>query len=125
MIKKWHEVIKSRDPSLLEKLLADDVVLHSPVVHSLIEGKKLVSLYLNAALHTFLNETFDYIRQLDCHPEHVLEFQLELEGIYINGVDMIRFNEKGQIVDFKVMLRPLQGLNLIHQKMGQMLEKLG
>ena len=124
MIEKWHAIIKSRDPSLLEPLLAEDVVLHSPVVHSLIEGKKLVSLYLHAAFHTFLNESFTYVRELDCHPDHVLEFQLELNGIFVNGVDMIRFNEHGQIIDFKVMVRPLKGLNIIHQAMGQMLDKL-
>ncbi len=124
MIEKWHAIIKSRDPSLLEPLLAEDVVLHSPVVHSLIEGKKLVSLYLHAAFHTFLNESFTYVRALDCHPDHVLEFQLELDGIFVNGVDMIRFNEHGQIIDFKVMVRPLKGLNIIHQAMGQMLDKL-
>jgi len=124
MIEKWHAIIESRDPSLLDSLLADNVVLHSPVVHSLIEGKKLVSLYLNAAFHTFLNESFHYVRKLDCYPDHVLEFQLELDGIFVNGVDMIRFNEQGQIIDFKVMVRPLKGLNVIHQKMGQMLDKL-
>ena len=124
MIEEWHAIIESRDPSLLDSLLADNVVLHSPVVHSLIEGKKLVCLYLNAAFHTFLNESFHYVRKLDCHPDHVLEFQLELDGIFVNGVDMIRFNEQGQIIDFKVMVRPLKGLNVIHQKMGQMLDKL-
>ncbi len=124
MIEKWHQIIKTSDPSLLDALLADDVVLHSPVVHSLIQGKKMVSLYLHAAFHTFLNDSFHYVRKLNCHPDHILEFELEIDGIFVNGVDMIKFDESGQIIDFKVMVRPLKGVNLIHHKMGQMLEKL-
>ena len=125
MINKWHEIVESRDLTLLNDLLAEEVVLHSPVVHTLIEGKAMVSLYLHAAFHTFLNQSFHYIRKLDNHPEHVLEFEVEIDGVFVNGVDMISFDQNGQITDFKVMVRPLRAINLIHKKMGQMLEKLG
>lgn len=124
MIEQWHKILESRDTSQLNEILADDVVLHSPVVHSLIEGKKMVSLYLHAAFHTFLNESFHYVRKLDSKPHHVLEFQVEIDGIFVNGVDMITFNDEGKIIDFKVMVRPLKAMNLIHRNMGKMLEKL-
>lgn len=124
MIEAWHKIIKSHDPLLLNQLLSDDVVLHSPVVHTPIKGSKMVSLYLNAAFHTFLNESFNYVRELNSSPYYVLEFEVEIDGTHINGVDMITFNEQGKIIDFKVMIRPLQAMNLIHQKMGAMLEKL-
>jgi len=124
MIQKWHDMVHRRDPSGLNQLLADDVVLHSPVVHTLIEGKKMVSLYLHAAFHTFLNESFHYTREVTSDNHHVLEFEVEIEGLYVNGVDMISFDDEGKIADFKVMVRPLKALNLIHQKMANMLDKL-
>ena len=125
MIKAWHDIVHRRDPSGLNELLAKDVVLHSPVVHTLIEGKKMVSLYLHAAFHTFLNESFHYTREVSSDNHHVLEFEVEIEGLYVNGVDMISFDDEGKIVDFKVMVRPLKALNLIHANMGKMLEQLG
>lgn len=124
MIESWHRLIKSRDTSALDELLADDVVLHSPVVHTPIKGKKWVGYYLHAAFHTFLNENFHYVRELSSDRDFVLEFEVEIDGLFVNGVDMIRFNDQGKIVDFKVMVRPLKAMNLIHSKMGKMLEKL-
>lgn len=124
MIKAWHDIVHQRDPSGLNDLLAEDVVLHSPVIHTLIEGKKMVSLYLQAAFHTFLNESFHYTREVTSDNHHMLEFEVEIEGLYVNGVDMISFNDEGKIVDFKVMIRPLKALNLIHSNMGKMLDKL-
>jgi hypothetical protein len=124
MIEKWHQMVDQRNPESLDMILSDDVVLHSPVVHTKIEGKKLVSLYLNAAFHTFLNESFHYVREISQQHHHVLEFQAEIDGIQVNGVDMITFDDSGQIIDFKVMIRPLKAVNLMHQKMGQMLEQL-
>ncbi len=125
MIQTWHEMVHHRNPAGLDQLLAENVVLHSPVVHTLIEGKKTVSSYLHAAFHTFLNESFHYTREIASDNHHVLEFEVEIEGLYVNGVDMISFNDEGEIVNFKVMIRPLQALNLIHRKMAKMLEQPG
>ncbi|MBV1910955.1 MAG: nuclear transport factor 2 family protein [Kangiellaceae bacterium] len=124
MIEKWHQLVSSRNPEGLNALLSDNVVLHSPVVHTPVQGKQMVSLYLHAAFHTFLTDSFTYVRELNSEFDHVLEFQAEIDGLIVNGVDMIRFDSNGQIVDFKVMVRPLKAMNLIHQKMGMMLEKL-
>jgi hypothetical protein len=118
----WHQAIKERNTNHLSTILADDVVLHSPIVHSLIEGKKMVTFYLMAAFHTFVTPEFTYVRELADDSNAILEFTTEIDGIFVNGVDMISWNEEGKIVDFKVMVRPLKAINLIHEKMKMMLE---
>ncbi len=120
----WHQLIKARDTQNIGSILAEDVVMHSPVVHTPIHGKHIVTLYLMAAFHTFANDKFTYIRELSNDSTAILEFTTEIDGIFVNGVDMISWNEDGLIVDFKVMVRPLKALNLIHQKMGEMLSRL-
>ena len=120
----WHSLLQFRDLKALNTLLADDVVLHSPVVHTPVAGKKMVKLYLTAALHIFANETFTYVRELSDEHTAILEFTTIVDGIFVNGVDMIRWNEAGEITDFKVMVRPLKAMTIVHQKMGEMLEKL-
>jgi hypothetical protein len=118
----WHQSIKEKNTDYLSQILADDVVLHSPIVHTLIEGKKIVTLYLMAAFHTFVTPEFRYVRELANEKTAILEFTTEIDGIFVNGVDMISWNEEGLITDFKVMVRPLKAVNLIHKKMEMMLE---
>lgn len=121
----WHQLIRSRDAKGLPALLADEVVFHSPVVHTPQPGKPLTTMYLSAAFHVFVNDSFRYVREVKGERDAVLEFQVEIDGIQVNGVDMIRWDEDGRIVDFKVMLRPLKAVNLIHQKMAAMLQAAG
>lgn len=116
-------MVEHRDSTSLGDLLADEVVFHSPVVHAPQRGKAVTAQYLAAALHVFGNPTFRYVREVVGSHDAVLEFQVEIDGIAVNGVDMITWNDAGRIVDFKVMLRPLKAINLIHQKMGEMLAK--
>lgn len=118
----WHELVKSRNAKGLGALLADDVVFHSPVVHTPQTGKAITAQYLGAAFHVFFNETFKYIREIAGPRDAVLEFQVEIDGIVVNGVDMLKWNDEGQIVEFKVLIRPLKAINLIHQKMAAMLQ---
>ena len=66
--------------------------------------------------------SFRYVRELAGPRVAVLEFQVEIDGISVNGVDMITWNDEGRIVDFKVLIRPLKAVNLIHQKMAAMLQ---
>ena len=99
-----------------------DVVFYSPVVHTPQVGKAITKKYLSAASQVFFNDTFHYARELMGDHDAVLEFELESEGIKINGVDLIKRNDAGKIVEFKVMLRPLKAVNLIHEKMGAMLQ---
>ena len=121
-IAEWHRLVKERDIRGIGSLLADEVVFFSPVVHRPQVGKAITWKYLAAAFHLFLNDSFRYVRELGGDRDAVLEFEVQLDGIDINGVDMIRWNDAGKIVEFKVMLRPLKAVNLIHQKMAKMLQ---
>ena len=121
-IEMWHDIVKSRDTKLLQDLLADDAVFHSPVVHTPQLGKAITAKYLTAACHVFFQGEFRYVREVIGDRDTVLEFEVTIDGILVNGVDMIRWNDDGKIVDFKVMIRPLKAINLIHQKMGAMLQ---
>lgn len=120
-LKLWHQLAKQRDAQGLNELLADEVVFHSPVVHTPQVGKAITKKYLAAAFQVFFNETFRYVREIKGERDAVLEFQVELDGIAVNGVDMLKWNDSGKVTEFKVMLRPLKAINLIHQKMGAML----
>ena len=121
-IKSWHQIVKQRDLQGLDALLADDAVFHSPVVHTPQIGKPITQKYLAAAFQVFFNETFRYVRELQGDRDAVLEFELTLDGIVVNGVDIIKWNDAGKITEFKVMLRPLKAVNLIHQKMASILQ---
>ena len=121
---QWHEVVRSGDPGALMKLLDDNVTFHSPVVHSPQIGSTITALYLNAAHRVLVNETFHYVRQAHQDDLSVLEFQVTVDGIEINGVDMIQWNDQGRIVDFKVMVRPAKAMDLLHRKMAEMLQAL-
>ena len=120
----WHQVVQSRDPSTLSALLDDDVVFHSPVVHTAQRGKRITLKYLMGAMQVLNNAAFRYEREIVGAHDALLEFSTEIDGILINGIDLIRWNEAGRIVDFKVMVRPLKAVNLLHQRMGAMLEML-
>lgn len=121
-IARWHRIVNERDVVGLDALLAEDAVFHSPVVHTPQLGKAVTRAYLSAAIAVFGNESFRYRRELFGEHDAVLEFELELDGIAINGVDMIRWNDEGRITEFKVMLRPLKAVTLIHEKMAAMLQ---
>jgi hypothetical protein len=118
----WHQVAKNRDVAGLDSLLHRDVVFHSPVVHSPQVGKSITTQYLAAAFQVFFNDSFVYVREVHGQGHAVLEFNVEIQGIVVNGVDMISWDQDGLITDFKVMVRPLKGVNLIHQNMGTMLQ---
>ncbi|MFZ1864231.1 MAG: nuclear transport factor 2 family protein [Polyangiales bacterium] len=124
-IDAWHRLIDERNVAALDDILADDAVFHSPVVHTPQKGKHLTKLYLSAAMMVLGNSNFSYIREVVGFSDAVLEFTAEVNGIVINGVDMIHWNADGKIDDFKVMIRPLKAVNLLHQLMRQMLEQMG
>ncbi len=120
-VEKWHEVVRTRDAGLLDALLADDVVFYSPVVHTPQVGKAITAMYLAAAMHVFGNDSFKYVREVIGESDAVLEFETEIDGITVNGVDMIRWNADGRVTEFKVMVRPLKAINVIHEKMAALL----
>jgi hypothetical protein len=121
-LERWHQLVQERNPDGLDGLLSDQVVFHSPVVHTPQVGRAVTKRYLTAALSVFSSESFRYVRELTGDRDAVLEFQVEIEGIAVNGVDMITWDSAGKIVEFKVMIRPLKAINLIHQKMAALLQ---
>ena len=118
----WHRIVRSADASALHDLLAADAVFFSPVVHSPRQGRDLVMTYLGAALTVVRNASFRYVREIVGASDAMLEFETEIDGVQVNGVDLIRWNDVGLIVDFKVMIRPLKAINVIHQRMGALLQ---
>ncbi len=125
VLDKWHGVVRTRDASGLDELLAADVVFYSPVVHTPQTGKAITTIYFTAAMHVIANGTFRYIREVVGDGDAVLEFETEIDGIVVNGVDMIRWNADGKIAEFKVMIRPLKAVDIVHQKMRDFLSPQG
>lgn len=121
-IESWHKVMVSGDVSTLPELLHDDAVFHSPVVHTPQIGKAKVMMYLSAAATVFDDTQFTYTREIISQDYAMLEFTSVVEGIEINGVDIITWDENGKITDFKVMVRPVKAVNKLWEKMGEMLE---
>lgn len=122
----WHQLVKKQNPEGLAAILADNIVFHSPVVHTPQQGKDIASIYLNAAFQVFFNDSFNYVREVTSDKHAVLEFKVDIADsdgklITVNGVDMMTWDEEGKIIDFKVMLRPLKAVNLIHRQMGELL----
>lgn len=121
VVARWHQLVTTRDVGGLASLLADDVVFHSPVVHTPQRGKTVTMQYLSAAFVVFFNDTFRYVREVVGPRDAVLEFEVVIDGVHVNGVDMMRWDDDGRIVDFTVMVRPLKAITLIHERMAAML----
>lgn len=137
-IARWHDVLRG-DTDVLDELLHDDVVFYSPIVFTPQEGKAITKLYLLAASQTLPGQKkqdvpdggfedrsggFRYTKKVLDGDTAVLEFETTVEGKYVNGVDIIRCDDDGKIVEFRVMIRPLQAVNLVHQQMAAMLETM-
>jgi hypothetical protein len=128
----WHTVALSRDVDAISKVLHDDCIFESPVVHRPQLGKAITAKYLAAAGHTLGNADFEYVGEWHRACEgvgeggnsSVLEFKTVMDGISINGVDMIKCDGDGLITHFKVMVRPLKAVNMLHAKMGEMLQAM-
>ena len=121
-IDAWHQLLQTRNTDDLDLLLSDQVVFYSPVTHKPQAGKIITKVYLSAALAVFVNESFHYVRQIIADRDAALEFEVEIDGISVNGVDMLKWDDEGKITEFKVIIRPLKAVNLIHQKMGALLQ---
>jgi hypothetical protein len=145
LIAKWHAYLRGELAGGLDELLDDDVVFFSPIVYTPQEGKAITKLYLEAAGQTLPGDgatpgpsttfagdgdgerppgAFRYTKTVMSGDTAVLEFETTVDGKYVNGVDIIRGNDQGRIVEFRVMIRPLQAVNLVHQQMAAMLERM-
>ncbi len=121
-IDRWHELVRKHEPAGLEDLLSEDAVFVSPIVHTPQRGKAVCKAYLSAAFEVFFQPGFRYVREIRGPSDAMLEFETEIEGIAVNGVDIIRWNEAGRIVEFKVMIRPLKAIQIVHERMAAMLQ---
>lgn len=121
-INTWHQIVATKDLKKLDEILNNDVVFHSPIVHTPQVGKEITKQYLTAAFYVLFNSSFKYVREVVNENNAVLEFTVEIDNILVNGVDMITWDENGRITEFKVMLRPLKAINFIHQKMAEILK---
>ncbi|WP_395657799.1 nuclear transport factor 2 family protein [Nocardioides sp.] len=118
----WHAVASTRDPALLDDLLADDVVFRSPAVHTPQEGKALTTAYLSAAM-VVLGPTLEYVREWYAEDSAVLEFRAELDGLTVHGIDMITWGPDDRLTDFTVMVRPFKGLQKLIELMAAELSR--
>ena len=134
VVERWHRYVRGDLPGGLDELLADDVVFYSPIVFTPQEGKAITRRYLEAAAATLMADDpseegrsgggFHYTKQVVAGDTAVLEFETVLQGRYVNGVDIIRCDDQDRIVEFRVMLRPLQAVNLVHEQMRATLEAM-
>ena len=120
---RWYGYMKSHDRTALWDLLHPDAVFESPVVHTPQRGRDVTFKYLVSADKVLGGPGFSYVGEWRSASGAVLEFETEIEGIKLNGVDIITFNEQGLITHFKVMVRPLKAINLLHRLMGEQLTK--
>jgi hypothetical protein len=116
-LRRWHAVVESKDPALLDDLLAEEVVFQSPAVFAPQGGKALTTSYLSAAL-TVLGPSLRYVSQWHDHASAVLEFEADLDGVYVQGVDILRWNAEEKLASFTVMVRPLRGLQKLVELMA-------
>jgi hypothetical protein len=124
-ITAWHQLLQTPNPAGgLHALLDDDAVFISPIVHTPQRGKRLAAAYLGAAFQVFNNPSFHYVREIMGASDAMLEFETDIDGVRVNGVDIIKWNAAGRIIEFKVMIRPLKAIHLIHQRMMAMLQAM-
>ncbi len=146
VVTRWNAFIRGELPGGLDDLLDDDVVFYSPIVFTPQRGKQITALYLQAAAQTFGGEPgaraddadrgdegrgdeersggFRYTKMVLGDDTAMLEFETTMKGKYVNGIDILRCNERDRIVEFRVMIRPLQAVNLVHEQMAAMLDSM-
>lgn len=123
-LERWHEVVDKGDLNLLETLLAKDVVFHSPILFKPKKGRKLTSIFLKAAFEVLKPGDFRYVKVLDSREFSFLEFACILDGVHVDGVDIITWNEHGEIQEFKVMIRPFTAIEKVGELMKKELESM-
>ncbi|MCQ4121606.1 nuclear transport factor 2 family protein [Rhodococcus tibetensis] len=123
VVTRWHHVVEHRDLDALDALIAEDAVFTSPAVFTPQEGKAEVLAYLGAALTVFDGTGFHYVEEWYSHRSAVLEFATELDGVHVNGVDIMHWNDNDQITSFKVMVRPVKGLQALIPLMAAQLSQ--
>ncbi|MAO82058.1 nuclear transport factor 2 family protein [uncultured Nocardioides sp.] len=119
-VRAWHDLAATRDPAGLDALLHEDCVFRSPAVHAPQVGKELTTAYLSAAL-VVLGPTLTYQREWYAEDSAVLQFTADLDGVVVEGIDMMTWGADGRITEFTVMVRPVKGLHTLIEKMAAQL----
>lgn len=122
-VARWHRILRDRDMVALQAVLDEQAVFHSPVVHTPQIGKARVLGYLSAAATVLATPSFRYVRQIVGPRDALLEFVTELDGVQVNGIDLIHWNEAGLITEFKVMVRPLKAIQAVQRCMAEALQQ--
>ena len=123
-VKEWHEIVENRDVNKLSEILSEEVVFYSPILFKPQQGKALTTMYLTGAMHVLLNGSFKYINEVHSDSYSVFEFEAVVDQIKINGVDIISWDNKGKINQFKVMIRPYSAVNKLKEKMVRLLKTM-
>lgn len=121
-IEAWHQLVAGKDVTGVDSLLAENVAFHSPVIDTPQVGKAVTRQYLAAVFDIFSKHSFRYVREVMGERDAVLEFLVEIDGVPVNGVDMITWNAEGLIVDFKVMLRPMKAVKVMQMRVAAVLQ---
>ncbi|MDC0433264.1 MAG: nuclear transport factor 2 family protein [Parvibaculales bacterium] len=124
LVTAWHAYMDKPSPEALEAMLHEDCSFISPVVFTPQKGRDITMTYLLSAGQVFHDTKFRYVNELIGTHRMVLEFEAEIDGKYVNGVDIIDFNDEGKITQFKVMVRPLQAVNMLWEKMAATLDQM-
>ena len=124
VIERWRAMLEAHDPTALDDLLAEDACFESPVVFTPQQGRAKTAMYLRAADRVLNNGTFRYVGEWYGPGSAVLEFEAEIDGVVVDGVDMIWWDASDRIVRFKVMVRPLKAIEALHQRMRETLERM-
>jgi len=121
VIERWLDVIENCQTADLDDMLAEDAVFYSPAVFTPQRGRATAAAYLRAAEHMFAGTGFHYVNKwIDSHSA-VLEFAAEVDGITVEGVDILHWNDEGQLTSVKVMVRPFKALQAVIAKMAELL----
>ena len=134
-LERWHAHLRGELDGGLDALLHRDVVFLSPVVFTPQVGIDVTKLYLGAAGGTLGGEpaddngsdadgSFGYTKTIASGHHAMLEFETSVNGKYVNGVDILTCDDDSMITEFKVMIRPLQAINMVHEQMRAMLEQM-
>jgi hypothetical protein len=125
VLQKWHRAIETKDLSILDEILAEDVIFYSPVLWSPQKGKALTKMYLTAAFYVLGGNDFRYVKEIISDNMACLEFTTIVDDSEIEGVDIISINDEGKIIEFKVMVRPIRGMMVLKEKMVELMESMG
>lgn len=121
-LEAWRRLVANKDITGVDSLLAENVVFHSPVIDTPQAGKEITRQYLAAVFDIFSQHSFRYVREVVGEHDAILEFLVEIDGVSVNGVDMIAWGDDGRIVSFKVMLRPLKAMKVMQRRVAEILQ---